>query len=198
MANDPGRVNSGADAAVGLLWSFDGDTDKDLLKPVTGDLRRGGKFELDGDEHGQILVCDPRRLLTVTWLYSPEPTSGLGPARCGCASPPGRQEAPSSNSSIQHSSKNPCSRRTHPPRPDTRSICGTTRRTASRNPYRRACVILLGSPCQLNRMTDNRRISEAPNHEAQSANCPGHHGGDRNRAMVARVAGTAAGQASQR
>ncbi|MFC9981194.1 SRPBCC domain-containing protein [Gordonia sp. NPDC127522] len=42
------------------------------LKAVTGDLRLGGKFELDGGEHGEILVCDPPHLLTVTWLYGPD------------------------------------------------------------------------------------------------------------------------------
>jgi uncharacterized protein YndB with AHSA1/START domain len=39
------------------------------LKPVTGDLRLGGKFELDGGEHGDILRCEPPRLLKVSWLY---------------------------------------------------------------------------------------------------------------------------------
>jgi hypothetical protein len=33
------------------------------LKPVTGDLRLDGKFELDGGEHGEILRCEPPRLL---------------------------------------------------------------------------------------------------------------------------------------
>lgn len=42
------------------------------LKPVTGDLRPGGRFELDGGEHGEILRCDPPRLLKVTWLYGPD------------------------------------------------------------------------------------------------------------------------------
>ncbi|WP_246083365.1 SRPBCC domain-containing protein [Nonomuraea diastatica] len=42
------------------------------LKPVTGDLRLGGKFELDGGEHGEILRCEPPRLLRVSWLYGPD------------------------------------------------------------------------------------------------------------------------------
>jgi uncharacterized protein YndB with AHSA1/START domain len=42
------------------------------LKPVTGDLRPGGKFELDGGEHGEILRCEPPRLLKVSWLYGPD------------------------------------------------------------------------------------------------------------------------------
>ena len=42
------------------------------LMPVTGDLRRGGTFELDGGEHGEILQCEPPRLLKVSWLFGPE------------------------------------------------------------------------------------------------------------------------------
>lgn len=42
------------------------------LRPVTGDLRLGGTFELEGGEHGEILRCEPPRLLAVTWLYGPE------------------------------------------------------------------------------------------------------------------------------
>ncbi|MGW8815011.1 SRPBCC domain-containing protein [Gordonia terrae] len=42
------------------------------LKPVTGDLRLGGKYELEGGEHGEILACEPPRLLTVSWLFGPE------------------------------------------------------------------------------------------------------------------------------
>jgi uncharacterized protein YndB with AHSA1/START domain len=42
------------------------------LKSVTGDLRLGGKFELDGGEHGEILRCEPPRLLRVSWLYGPD------------------------------------------------------------------------------------------------------------------------------
>jgi len=42
------------------------------LKPVTGDLRLGGKFELEGGEHGDILRCESPRLLKVSWLFGPE------------------------------------------------------------------------------------------------------------------------------
>lgn len=42
------------------------------LKPVAGDLRLGGTFELDGGEHGEILQCEPPRLLKVSWLYGPD------------------------------------------------------------------------------------------------------------------------------
>ncbi|MFD0856838.1 SRPBCC domain-containing protein [Actinomadura adrarensis] len=42
------------------------------LQPVTGDLRLGGTFELDSGEHGEILRCEPPRLLKVSWLYGPD------------------------------------------------------------------------------------------------------------------------------
>ncbi len=42
------------------------------LTPVTGDLRLGGKFELEGMAHGEILRCEPPRLLKVSWLYGPD------------------------------------------------------------------------------------------------------------------------------
>ncbi|TDD57821.1 hypothetical protein E1263_22060 [Kribbella antibiotica] len=46
------------------------------LKPVTGDLRIGGRFELGGDEHGEILQCEPPRLLKVSWLYGADAWPG--------------------------------------------------------------------------------------------------------------------------
>ncbi|MEV8377247.1 SRPBCC domain-containing protein [Kribbella sp. NPDC056861] len=42
------------------------------LKPVTGDLRLGGKYALDSGECGEILRCEPPRLLKVSWLYGPD------------------------------------------------------------------------------------------------------------------------------
>ncbi|ONK15901.1 SRPBCC family protein [Streptomyces sp. MP131-18] len=42
------------------------------FKPVTGDLRLGGQFALDGGEHGEILRCEPPHLLKVSWLYGPD------------------------------------------------------------------------------------------------------------------------------
>lgn len=37
------------------------------LTPVTGDLRPGGRFQLEGNAGGEILRCQPPRILTVTW-----------------------------------------------------------------------------------------------------------------------------------
>lgn len=62
------------DAPVDDVW--DAITDPERLgrwmKPVTGDLRLGGSFELDGGEHGDILRCEPPRLLRVSWLFGPQ------------------------------------------------------------------------------------------------------------------------------
>ena len=35
--------------------------------PITGDLRVGGRYELDGNANGTILTCDPPREFTATW-----------------------------------------------------------------------------------------------------------------------------------
>lgn len=41
------------------------------MKPVTGDLHLGGAFVLDGGEHGEILECEPPRVLRVSWMFGP-------------------------------------------------------------------------------------------------------------------------------
>ena len=45
------------------------------LMPVTGDLRLGGKYQLEGNAGGEILSCEPPRLLRVTWVMGPGPAS---------------------------------------------------------------------------------------------------------------------------
>lgn len=62
------------DAPVDDVWNAITDPERvgRWLKPVNGDLRLGGSFELDGGEHGEILQCDPPRLLRVSWLFGPE------------------------------------------------------------------------------------------------------------------------------
>ncbi len=62
------------DAQIGDVWDAITSPERlrRWLKPVAGDLRLGGKFELDGGEHGEILLCEPPRLLRVSWLYGPE------------------------------------------------------------------------------------------------------------------------------
>src|SRR5688572_19580206 len=37
--------------------------------PVTGDLRVGGRYQLEGNAGGEVLGCDPPRHLSITWEY---------------------------------------------------------------------------------------------------------------------------------
>src|SRR5687768_2821479 len=37
--------------------------------PVTGDLRPGGRFQLQGNAAGTINLCEPPELLAVTWEF---------------------------------------------------------------------------------------------------------------------------------
>jgi uncharacterized protein YndB with AHSA1/START domain len=44
--------------------------------PVTGDFQLGGKYQLEGNAGGEILRCEPPRLLKVSWIFGPaEPGS---------------------------------------------------------------------------------------------------------------------------
>ncbi|MFB6398233.1 SRPBCC family protein [Polymorphospora lycopeni] len=56
-------------APVEDVW--DAVTDPDRLKrwflPISGDLRAGGSFQLEGNAGGDILTCEPPRLLKVTF-----------------------------------------------------------------------------------------------------------------------------------
>ncbi|GAA1430439.1 SRPBCC family protein [Microlunatus lacustris] len=62
------------DATVDEVWNAITEPERlgRWLKSVTGDLRLGGSFELDGGEHGEILLCDPPRRLRVSWLFGPD------------------------------------------------------------------------------------------------------------------------------
>ena len=40
---------------------------------VSGDLRPGGRFELAGNAGGEIVACEPPRLLALTWVYGDRP-----------------------------------------------------------------------------------------------------------------------------
>lgn len=37
--------------------------------PVHGDLRLGGKYQVEGNASGTILTCDPPRMFTATWEF---------------------------------------------------------------------------------------------------------------------------------
>jgi uncharacterized protein YndB with AHSA1/START domain len=56
-------------AAMEDVW--DAVTDPDRMRrwflPVSGDLRAGGSFQLEGNASGEILTCEPPRLLRVTF-----------------------------------------------------------------------------------------------------------------------------------
>jgi uncharacterized protein YndB with AHSA1/START domain len=72
-------ADSGEEVTVLLRRSYDADiedvwdavTDPDRVKrwfmPLSGDLRPGGKFQLEGNAGGEILACEPPRLLKVTF-----------------------------------------------------------------------------------------------------------------------------------
>jgi uncharacterized protein YndB with AHSA1/START domain len=57
------------DAAVADVWNAltDPDRMKRWFLPVSGDLRAGGTFQLEGNADGDILACEPPRLLRVTF-----------------------------------------------------------------------------------------------------------------------------------
>jgi uncharacterized protein YndB with AHSA1/START domain len=42
--------------------------------PISGDLRPGGKYQIEGNAGGEILQCEPPRRLKVTWVYGENPT----------------------------------------------------------------------------------------------------------------------------
>ncbi|KOU13782.1 polyketide cyclase [Streptomyces sp. WM6372] len=41
--------------------------------PVSGDLRPGGRYQLEGNAGGEILRCEPPRLLRVSWVMGQAP-----------------------------------------------------------------------------------------------------------------------------
>jgi uncharacterized protein YndB with AHSA1/START domain len=40
--------------------------------PVTGDLRVGGRYQLEGNAGGEVLTCDPPQGFSATWEYGDE------------------------------------------------------------------------------------------------------------------------------
>src|SRR3569833_1496722 len=59
------------DADIEDLW--DAITDPERIPrwflPVTGDLKLGGRYQLQGNAGGEILTCERPKLLRVTWAY---------------------------------------------------------------------------------------------------------------------------------
>jgi uncharacterized protein YndB with AHSA1/START domain len=64
------RMRRSYDASTEDVWSA--ITEPDRLRrwflPLSGDLREGGKYELEGKASGEILRCRPPRFLKVTWM----------------------------------------------------------------------------------------------------------------------------------
>lgn len=62
-------------ASIEDVW--DAVTDPERLSrwflPVTGDLRLGGRYQIQGNAGGEILRCEPPRLLAVTWVFGENP-----------------------------------------------------------------------------------------------------------------------------
>jgi uncharacterized protein YndB with AHSA1/START domain len=63
------------DAPIEDVW--DACTDAERLRrwflPVSGDLRVGGRFRIEGNASGEVLRCEPPRLLAVSWEYGDNP-----------------------------------------------------------------------------------------------------------------------------
>ena len=66
------------DAEIEDVW--DAITSAERLSrwflPVSGDLRLGGKYQLEGNAGGEILQCEPPRLMKVSWLFGPDAKDG--------------------------------------------------------------------------------------------------------------------------
>ena len=71
-------VSRAYDVPVEDLW--DACTDPGRIArwflPVSGDLRAGGSYQLEGNAGGRILACDPPRSYSITWEYDGE-SSGV-------------------------------------------------------------------------------------------------------------------------
>lgn len=63
------------DAEVEDVW--DACTDPDRLRrwfaPVSGELRLGGTYRIEGNAGGEILHCEPPRRFTISWLFGENP-----------------------------------------------------------------------------------------------------------------------------
>lgn len=73
ISGEPGksvRLHRSYDAAIEDIW--DACTTPERLSrwigPVSGDLRLGGKFQIEGNASGEILRCEQPHLLRVTWV----------------------------------------------------------------------------------------------------------------------------------
>lgn len=60
------------DAAIDDVWDACTSAERIArwLTPVSGDLRLGGRYQLEGNAGGVVERCEPPRLLAVTWEYA--------------------------------------------------------------------------------------------------------------------------------
>jgi uncharacterized protein YndB with AHSA1/START domain len=65
------RLQRTYDAPIDDVWSACTEAERlgRWFTPVTGDLHLGGKYQLEGNAGGEIVVCEPPRRLVVTWIY---------------------------------------------------------------------------------------------------------------------------------
>jgi uncharacterized protein YndB with AHSA1/START domain len=65
------------DTSVEDVWSACTDADRisRWFLPVSGDLRLGGRYQLEDNAGGEILLCEPPRLLRVSWVFGDLPAS---------------------------------------------------------------------------------------------------------------------------
>jgi len=84
------RLDTGEDRTVVLRRRYDAPiedvwdavTNPDRINrwflPISGDLRLGGTYQLEGNAGGEILRCEPPRLLKVTWVFGDPAQFGVG------------------------------------------------------------------------------------------------------------------------
>lgn len=65
------------DAPVHDVWEACTDAERlgRWFLPVTGELKPGGHYQLEGNAGGEVLRCEPPRLLRVSWVFG-EPQEG--------------------------------------------------------------------------------------------------------------------------
>lgn len=79
------------DTDIEDVWDACTDADRIArwLGPVSGDLRLGGRYQIEGNAGGEIQRCEPPKLLRVSWIYGEEsPTNtSVVEVRLATASP---------------------------------------------------------------------------------------------------------------
>ncbi|MBC9717342.1 SRPBCC family protein [Streptomyces sp. TRM66268-LWL] len=67
------------DAGIEDVWEACTDPERvgRWFLPVTGELKPGGSYQLEGNAGGEILRCEQPRLLRVSWIYGPQQEDGF-------------------------------------------------------------------------------------------------------------------------